>query len=99
MFAVIGTFRLPPERLVEALPLIRHVVEATLQEPGCRAYSYAEDVAEPGLFRVMEMWDSREALDAHFTTPHMRDWAERRDALGFSDRRISLFPLGVGEEL
>lgn len=99
MIAVIGTFRLPPERVAEALPLMHRVIEATLQEPGCRAYSYAEDVAEPGLFRVIEMWDSREALDAHFATPHMRDWAGRRDALGFSDRRISLFPLGVGEEL
>lgn len=99
MFAVIGSFRLPPEHVAAALPLMRDVIEATLQEPGCRAYSYAEDVAEPGLFRVTEMWDSREALNAHFNTPHMRDWARRRDALGFADRRISLFPLGVGEEL
>ena len=99
MIAVIGTFHLPPERVAEALPPMRRVIEATLKEPGCRAYSYAEDVAEPGLFRVLEMWDSREALDAHFNTAHMREWTEWREKLGFSDRRISLFPLGAGEEL
>lgn len=99
MIAVIGSFRLPPLRVAEALPMMREVIEATLQESGCRAYSYAEDVAEAGLFRVMELWDSREALSAHFATPHMRQWTAQRDALGFSDRRISLFPLGVGEEL
>lgn len=99
MIAVIGTFRLPPQRVADALPAMREVIEATLQEPGCRAYSYAEDVAEPGLFRVTEIWDSREALKAHFTTAHMRRWAETRVALGFSDREISLFPLGPGEEL
>lgn len=99
MIAVIGTFRLPPERVAEALPLMRRIIEATLKESGCRDYSYAEDVAEPGLFRVTEIWDSREALDAHFNTAHMREWTERREKLGFSDRRISLFPLGAGEEL
>lgn len=99
MLAVLGSFRFPPEALDRARPLMRAVIEATLAEPGCRAYSYAEDVAEPGLFRVMELWDSREALSAHFETPHMKQWAEQRAALGFFDRRIAVHPLGEGEEL
>ncbi len=99
MIAVLGTFRFPPEALEEARPLMRAVIEATLAEPGCRAYSYAEDVAEPGLFRVMELWDSRDALSAHFRTAHMQQWSEARAALGFFDRRISLHELGVAEEL
>jgi quinol monooxygenase YgiN len=87
------------EALEEARPLMRSVVEATLAEPGCRAYSYSEDVAESGLFRVTELWDDRTALAAHFETPHMREWVERRAALGFFDRRISLHEIGAGEEL
>ena len=99
MIAVLGTFRFPPEALEQARPLMRAVIEATLAEPGCRAYSYAEDVAELGLFRVMEQWDSREALSAHFATPHMKAWAEQRAALGFFDRRIALHEIGAGEAL
>ena len=99
MIAVLGTFRFPPEAVEQARPLMRAVIEATLAEPGCRAYSYAEDVAEPGLFRVMEQWDSREALSAHFATPHMKAWAEQRVALGFFDRRIVLHEIGAAEEL
>jgi len=99
MIAVLGSFRFPTAALDRARPLMRAVIEATLAEPGCRAYSYAEDVAEPGLFRVTELWDSREALSAHFETPHMREWAERRAALGFSDRRIALHEIGAPEEL
>ena len=99
MIAVLGSFRFPPETVEQARPLMRAVIEATLTEPGCRAYSYAEDVAEPGCFRVTELWDSREALSAHFETPHMRQWGEERSALGFFDRRISLYELGVSEEL
>jgi quinol monooxygenase YgiN len=99
MIAVIGSFRFAPETVEQARPLMRAVVAATLAEPGCRAYSYAEDVAEPGLIRVMELWDSREALAAHFEMPHMREWVEQRNALGFSDRDISLYELGAAEKL
>jgi len=99
VIAVLGTFRLPPESVEQARPLMRAVIEATLAEAGCRDYSYAEDLAEQGLFRVTELWDSRKALSAHFQTQHMRQWSEERAALGFFDRRISLYELGVVEEL
>ena len=99
MITVLGSFRFPVKALDRARSLMRAVIEATLAEPGCRAYSYAEDVAEPGLFRVMEQWDSREALSAHFATPHMKAWAEQRVALGFFDRRIVLHEIGAAEEL
>jgi len=96
---VLGSFRFPLEAVEQARPLMRAVIEATLAEDGCRAYSYAEDVAEPGLFRVMEQWDSRAALAAHFATPHMKAWAEQRTALGFYDRDISVYDLGAAEAL
>lgn len=99
MIAVLGSFRLPTEALGEARPLMRAVIEATLAEPGCRGYSYAEDVAEPGLFRVAELWDSREALSAHFESPHMKAWAEQRSALGLFDRHIAAYEVGPAEEL
>ena len=99
MILVSGHFRLPPERIAEARAEMVRVIEASLAEPGCRAYSYAEDIAEPGLFRVHEEWDSREALSAHFQTPHMTRWSEQRAALGFSDRQIALHEIGPGEEL
>lgn len=99
MIAVLGSFRLPPQAIERARPLMRAVIETTLAEPGCRAYSYAEDVGEPGLFRVAEQWDSREALSAHFETPHMRAWIEQREALGFFDRRIECYELRAAEAL
>lgn len=99
MIAVLGTFRFPPDGVEAARALMREVIAATLAEPGCRAYSYAEDVAELGLFRVTELWDSREALAAHFETPHMLRWIEQRAALGFFDRRIAVHEIGPGTEL
>ena len=94
MILVSGRFRLPVERIAEARPAMAKVIAASLAEPGCRAYAYAEDVAEPGLFRVHEEWDSLEALKAHFTMPHMRDWQAVRETLGFHDREVSALEAG-----
>ncbi len=40
-------------------------------EPGCLEYAFAQDLAEPGLLRVIERWADEAALTAHFATPHM----------------------------
>ena len=91
MIVVSGQFRLPPERIAEALPHMTKVIAASLGETGCRGYSYAEDVTEPGLFRVYEEWDSLEALREHFATAHMREWQATRETLGFHDRKVSAY--------
>lgn len=95
--AIIGEFRLPPERLDEARPAMARVVAATRAEDGCIAYSYAEDVLDPGLIRVSELWESREQLAVHFKAPHMARWQEERANLGPTGRMITAYELG-GEE-
>lgn len=94
MIAVSGRFRLPVDRVEEALPAMADVIAASLAEPGCRDYSYAEDISEPGLFRVYEEWESRQALQAHFALPHMRDWQRLRETLGFHDRAVTSYEVG-----
>ena len=67
MVIVMGEFRLPPQQLAAARPMMRKVVDATRAEAGCIAYAYAEDMLDPGLIRVSETWRDRAALKAHFT--------------------------------
>ncbi|RZA28247.1 MAG: antibiotic biosynthesis monooxygenase [Proteobacteria bacterium] len=99
MIAVIGSFRIPVDRLAEARPMMASVIAATRAEPGCLAYSYAEDVVDPGLIRVSEQWKSREHLAAHFRKPHMAAWSEQRALLGLSERRIHAYSLSDEEQL
>ena len=99
MIAVLGHFRLPPERVAEAREAMARVVEATRAEDGCLAYSYAEDTLEPGLIRVTELWEGRAHLTAHFEAPHMKRWVEERAALGLTDRQIAAYELGAREQL
>jgi quinol monooxygenase YgiN len=92
---VIGTIRLPAGRLAEARPAMERMVLASRAEEGCLDYAYAEDVLEPGLIRVTEAWRDQACLDAHFATDHIAAWRAAWPALGFTDRRLSLYEVGV----
>jgi quinol monooxygenase YgiN len=96
---VSGRFRLPPERLAEARPAMEKIIAASVAEPGCRTYSYSEDIGETGLIRVYEEWESREALDLHFAAAHMKEWQETRAALGFHDRSVAAYDVNDASEL
>jgi quinol monooxygenase YgiN len=97
--AVIGQFRMPAENMAAARPIMRKVMDATRAEDGCIEYNFAEDVLDPGLIRVSELWDSREQLAAHLKTPHMAVWGEERAALGLSGRKITVFDAENAAEL
>jgi len=85
---VAGTVRVPPENLDGLRPHMVDMMTATRAEDGCIAYGYAEDVAEPGLIHVFEVWRDQAALDAHFRAPHMAAWRAAWPSFGVSDRRL-----------
>lgn len=99
MIVVVGQFRIPAERMEEARPCMGKVMLATRAEPGCIEYNYAEDVLDPGLIRVSEVWESREQLAAHIKTDHMAVWGEERVGLGLSGRNITVFEADGGVAL
>lgn len=96
---VVGQFRMPPENMEAARPLMAKVMLATRAEDGCIEYNYAEDVLDPGLIRVSEVWETREQLGAHLKTEHMAIWGQERTALGLSGRAITVFEADAGTAL
>ena len=94
MLLIIGTIRLRPEKLEQAKPAMERMVSASRAEPGCLEYSYAQDVFDPGLIRITEVWSSRAALDAHFASPHLASWRASWPALGIGDRNLVLYEAG-----
>ncbi|MEY4238680.1 MAG: hypothetical protein RL339_1281 [Pseudomonadota bacterium] len=97
--AIVGQFRIPVENLAAARPLMIAVMEASRAEDGCIEYNYAEDLAEPGLIRVSEVWESRAHLAAHFKSAHMQRWITERAGLGLSGRQVTGFAAERGEPL
>ena len=86
-----GTFRVPPQNLAAFKAHMAAMLAASRAEDGCLVYSYAEDVAEPGLIRVFEAWRDQACLDAHFQTPHLAAWRAAGAAAGVSDRDLSIY--------
>ena len=89
-----GTVRLPPANLAAARPAMAAMVEASRAEDGCLTYGYAEDVLEPGLVRVTEVWRDQAAVDFHFATPHLAAWRAQWPGLGISERRLFAYEAG-----
>jgi quinol monooxygenase YgiN len=96
---IAGTVRVPADRLDAFRPHMLAMLEASRAEDGCITYSYAEDVAEPGLIRVFEAWRDQAALDAHFAAPHMAVWRSQWPAHGVSDRRLSAYDVAAERPL
>lgn len=96
MLLIIGTIRMPAERLAEARPVMERMISASRAEPGCLAYSYAQDVLDAGLIHVSEAWSDRSALDAHFKSTHIAEWRARWSDLGIGERRLTLYEVGEG---
>lgn len=94
MLLIVGTIRIPPDRLDAARPVMRAMVECSRAEDGCMAYAYAEDVLEPGLIHVVERWRDAASLDAHFASAHIAEWREAWPRLGIGERRLQLFTPG-----
>ena len=85
---IAGTVRVPPENLDGLRPHMVTMMTASRAEDGCRAYGYAEDVGEPGLIHIFEIWRDQASLDAHFKSAHMATWRAAGQSHGVSDRRL-----------
>jgi quinol monooxygenase YgiN len=77
-----------------ARPIMKKMAEASRAENGCIEYSYAEDVFEPGLIHVKELWIDQQALDAHFKAAHLIEWRTAWPDLGISERDLRLYEVG-----
>lgn len=74
MIYVLATVHVRAEHRADFLENARTVIGATHREPGCRSYDLMSSITEPNCFVFVERWDSREALEAHFSTPHLKEW-------------------------
>lgn len=98
MLILAGSVRLPPENLPAARPVIARMVAASRAEPGCLAYSFAEDLEEPGLLRIFEVFRDREAQQAHAASQHMKDWRATWAELGIGDKQITHYEVSGSHE-
>ncbi len=89
------------ESSVADIEAIRSVLvemqEASRAEAGCQDYTFCQEVGDPNRLRIVELWESMDALRAHFAMPHM---ARFREALvGHPPRSMEVEVFELGEKL
>src|SRR3546814_7712496 len=70
------------------------MMSSSRAEKGCEEYFYAEDVLDPGLIHVRELWHDQAALDRHFASEHIATWRAAWLKLGTTDRDLRLYEVG-----
>src|SRR5512139_264235 len=98
MLILAGSIRLPPGNLPAARPVMQRMIEASRAEEGCIAYSFAEDVLEPGLIRIFEVFRDAEAQIFHSKSAHMAEWRAAWPALGIGERQITSYEVASAVE-
>ncbi|MCB1487468.1 MAG: antibiotic biosynthesis monooxygenase [Bauldia sp.] len=88
MIIVTGHMQLAPEVLEALRPAARKTIEATRAEKGCILYSWAEDLVQPGLLRIVERWEDWASLEAHGKAPHMNAWRALLAEVEIIDREV-----------
>jgi quinol monooxygenase YgiN len=96
---VAGTFQAPAENLEALKGPMAEMLAASRAEPGCVEYSYAMDVAQPGLVRVFEVWRAHVDLEQHFKSAHLARWREAWARFGVSDRRLTTYEFTHSEPI
>ena len=91
MLVVAGRVRIDPSKREAARAAAQKVMAATREEPGCISYTFSADLDDASLFHVFEEWESQEALDAHFQTPHMAEFQAELGAMGVPEMRVQKY--------
>jgi quinol monooxygenase YgiN len=70
-----------PGSASKVVDAVKKMETVTRQEPGCLTYAFAVDLTDPGMVRVIERWESLDAIKSHLASPHMAEFNQAVGAL------------------
>ena len=76
MLFVIATIQIKPGTLDAVIAAATPCIEGTRKEEGCISYDLNVAVDDDTKLVFVERWESRAALKAHFTAPHLVAWRD-----------------------
>ncbi|MGK0498693.1 MAG: quinol monooxygenase YgiN [Oceanicoccus sp.] len=71
--------------------------KATANEPGSISYAFVSEISDPNFMRVIEHWETMDALKAHFLTPHMADF--QKAMAGYPPKSVDVKVYDIAKEL
>ena len=95
MIVVIAEVRVG-EGAVEAVrDAIATMETESRKESGCRTYAFSQDISDPTMVRITELWESEEDLKAHFGMPHMAAFGAALGSMDIRSMDVKAFELGA----
>ena len=76
MYTVVGFTKILPAHVDEYIENMRICAEKTNQEPGCIRYEVMQDVDDPAMMCLFQVFTDKAAYQAHQESEHHRVWIE-----------------------
>ena len=74
MIVVVGRVKTDAEKRAALIQIAQKVATASRAEAGCISYRICQDTESAEDFVFVEEWESEEALQTHFRTPHIAEF-------------------------
>ena len=74
MIVVVARAHTDAERRADLIGIGQRVASASRAEPGCIQYQVCQDSEDENAFVFVEEWESEEALQQHFRSPHIAEF-------------------------
>ena len=69
---IVAVFRFKENYLIDAIEMLKILVNKTRQEEGCKQYDLIEDNAQKGVFFIVELWESEDHHFKHSVSEHLQ---------------------------
>ena len=93
MFVIAGTIQVDPAKRQSAAEPAAEMMRETRKEAGNIDYAFSFDMGDETTIRVFEQWESQEALDLHFASPHMEQFRKTLGELGITGMDMQRFEI------
>jgi quinol monooxygenase YgiN len=88
MIIIAGSLTIDPAQSDTIRAAAATMMAETHKEPSCQEYVFSISVADPSKVQIFEIWDSAEALEAHFAAPHMAAFGQAIAEVNISGRDL-----------
>lgn len=78
---VVARIKAKPEALTKVREELLKLIEPTRKESGCISYDLHQDNADTTLFFFLENWESKELLDKHLESEHIKAYLKLTEGL------------------
>ncbi|MCH4889222.1 antibiotic biosynthesis monooxygenase [Acidaminobacter sp. JC074] len=91
MIRVVARNHIKNDKLKEAVKLSMSLVETSRQEEGCLSYDLCQDTNDSQILTMIEEWFSKEALENHLRSDHVRDVFKKVEPLLEKETEIHVY--------